>query len=64
MGEKEVMGVVREVLAMLEGVHQHKIAYLNVRPESIVPVLGGGYCAINFDKAIAKVIDQKAMFRK
>lgn len=62
--EREVIAVLQSVLQMLEAVHQRNIAYLNVRPENVVPLAaekagnsGGsnGYCMINFDKAINKV---------
>jgi hypothetical protein len=50
-----MLAPIKDVLMLLDSMHQRSLAFLNVSPDNFVRSSSGSYMAINFDRTITKV---------
>jgi|JI6StandDraft_1071083.scaffolds.fasta_scaffold08630_4 hypothetical protein len=46
--ERDMLQAVKDVLMLLDAMHNRSMAFLNVQPENFVRSASGGYVALNF----------------
>lgn len=46
--ERDILQPIKDILMLLDAMHQRSMAFLNVQPENFVRSASGGYVALNF----------------
>lgn len=57
VSESEMLQPVKDILMLLDAMHNRSLAFLNIQPDNFVRSASGGYVALNFDRTITKVSD-------